>query len=137
MKAERCGPRVENNLRFLREEKRKSLKINIMDSTRLKAQKMAHNSNGLLYRYGNKSRRKVPQILFLLAIFLMPLTCDGEDKIVRVDPLGTFSLWLWNEMLFQLVNFHKAFLFSSNFCNVFFIFIEAFTSTAAFYKFSE
>jgi hypothetical protein len=51
---------------------------------------MSHNgSNGLLYRYGNKSRRKIESILILLAITSMPLTCDGEEKIIRVDPLGT------------------------------------------------
>jgi hypothetical protein len=51
---------------------------------------MIHNrSNGLLYRYGNKSRRKIASILILLAITSMPLMCDGEEKIVRVDPLGT------------------------------------------------
>lgn len=58
----------------------------------MRAHEMAHNSNGLLYRYGNKSRRKVAQILVLLTTLLMPLTCDGEEKIVRVDPLGRYMM---------------------------------------------
>lgn len=71
-------------------EKRKSVKNKIMDLTRTGAHYTIHNSNGLLYRYGNKSRRKVVHVLVLLAILLMPLTCDGEEKIIRVDPLGRF-----------------------------------------------
>lgn len=58
-----------------------------MDLTRIKAaHEMTHNSNGLLYRYGSKSRRKVISILF--ALILLPITCKGEDRIVRTDPLG-------------------------------------------------
>lgn len=60
----------------------------IMNQTRMKAHQMSHNTNGLLYRYGNKSRRKVSHVFILLAVLAMPLMCDGEDKIVRVDPLG-------------------------------------------------
>lgn len=62
-----------------------------MDLTRMRAHEKAHNSNGLLYRYGNKSRRKVAQIFILLTMLLKPLTCDGEEKIIRVDPLGIFK----------------------------------------------
>lgn len=60
----------------------------------MRANDKARNSNGLLYRYGNKSRRKVAQIFIALAILSMPLTCDGEDKIVRVDPLGRFMNYI-------------------------------------------
>lgn len=59
--------------------------IKNMDLTRIKTA-TGHNGNGLLYRYGSKSRRKV--ISLLLAMILIPLTCDADDKIVRVDPLG-------------------------------------------------
>lgn len=51
-------------------------------------------SYGLLYRYGNKSRRKVPSIFFIILSILvasLPL-CDGENKIVRVDPLGSHTI---------------------------------------------
>lgn len=62
-------------------------KIENMDlTTRIKACQTGHSGNGLLYRYGNKSRRKV--ISLLLAVILIPLTCNADDKIVRVDPLG-------------------------------------------------
>lgn len=73
---------------FRRPREAKDCGIENMDLARMKAHEMVHNSNGLLYRYGNKSRRKVEQALVLLAILLMPLTCDGEEKIIRVDPLG-------------------------------------------------
>lgn len=60
--------------------------IENMDLTRITASQTSHSGNGLLYRYGSKSRRKV--ILLLLAVILIPLTCNADDKIVRVDPLG-------------------------------------------------
>lgn len=50
-------------------------------------------SSGLLYRYANKSRRKVSTvILFIISSLLFSTSfniCAGEDKIRRVDPLGT------------------------------------------------
>jgi hypothetical protein len=52
-------------------------------------------SYGLLYRYANKSRRKVPSVtLILLPLLLsMPFSvCAVDDKIIRVDPLGTILL---------------------------------------------
>lgn len=60
--------------------------IKNMDLTRIKACQTGHNGNGLLYRYGSKSRRKV--ISLLVAVILIPMTCNADDKIVRVDPLG-------------------------------------------------
>lgn len=79
----------ENNLRlFFRPDEPKVCGIENMDLSRMKAHEMEHKTNGKLYRYGNKSRRKVERALVLLAILLMPLTCDGEEKIIRVDPLG-------------------------------------------------
>lgn len=50
-------------------------------------------SYGLLYRYANKSRRKVPSVILLILLpllFSMPFSvCAGDDRVVRVDPLGT------------------------------------------------
>lgn len=50
-------------------------------------------SYGLLYRYANKSRRKVPSVILLILLpllFSMPCgVCAVDDKVVRVDPLGT------------------------------------------------
>jgi hypothetical protein len=65
----------------------------IMELTRIKNHQMFRNTQGLLlYRYGNKSRRKMTQLFILLVVLLMPLTCDGEEKIVRVDPLGLYFM---------------------------------------------
>lgn len=61
-------------------------KIENMDLTHNQAHQTGHSGNGLLYRYGSKSRRKV--IWLLVAVILMPLECKADDKIVRVDPLG-------------------------------------------------
>lgn len=50
------------------------------------------SSYGLLYRHANKSRRKVPSVILIILplMFSMPLSvCAGDDRIVRVDPLGT------------------------------------------------
>lgn len=61
-----------------------------MELTRTNAHQMSRNTNGLLlYRDGNKGRRKAMPLVVLLVVLLMPLTCDGEQKIVRVDPLGS------------------------------------------------
>lgn len=47
---------------------------------------------GLLYRYANKSRRKVPSVILLILLSLLFSTsfkvCAGDEKVVRVDPLG-------------------------------------------------
>ncbi len=56
-------------------------------------EKVKHTSSyGLLYRYANKSRRKVPSVIFiLLPMLLLSLPCDvcaGDERIIRVDPLG-------------------------------------------------
>lgn len=68
----------------------------VMELTRIKAHQMSHSANGLLfYRYSNKSRRKSPMLLMLTIILLMPLTCDGEEKIIRVDPLGSIKEAYW------------------------------------------
>lgn len=63
-------------------------KIEKMDLTHTHAHQTGHSGNGLLYRYGSKSRRKV--VWLLVAVILMPLECKADDKIVRVDPLGNF-----------------------------------------------
>ena len=68
----------------------------VIELTRIKAHQMSRSANGLLfYRYGNKSRRKSPMLLMLTIILLMPLTCDGEEKIIRVDPLGSIKEAYW------------------------------------------
>lgn len=50
-------------------------------------------SYGLLYRYANKSRRKVPSVILLILLPLLFSTsfnvCAGDEKVQRVDPLGT------------------------------------------------
>jgi hypothetical protein len=64
-----------------------------MELTRMKTHQMSRNTNGLLYRYGNKSRRKAPKLFILLVVLLMPLPCKGDEKIVRVDPLGSYQFY--------------------------------------------
>lgn len=51
-------------------------------------------SYGLLYRYANKSRRKVPSVILLILLPLLLFStsfnvCAGDEKVQRVDPLGT------------------------------------------------
>lgn len=109
----------------------------IMNQTRMKAHQMSHNTNGLLYRYGNKSRRKVSHVLILLAVLAMPLMCDGEDKIVRVDPLGKLHSEFmrghdcWQDYIAEAILFIK---FSQP-DSVFFLFTnKLFTQAIAFHE---
>lgn len=55
-------------------------------------------SYGLLYSYANKSRRKVPSVILLILLALLFSTslnvCAGDEKVQRVDPLGT--IWDFN-----------------------------------------
>jgi hypothetical protein len=51
-------------------------------------------SHGLHYRNANKRRRKVPSVILLILLSLLLLSttfnvCAGDDKVIRVDPLGT------------------------------------------------
>lgn len=74
-------------------------------------------SYGLLYKYANKSRRKVPSVILLILLpllFSMPFSvCAGDDKVVRIDPLGTildfnpfYQNWHFFLSIYLLLHFH-------------------------------
>jgi hypothetical protein len=46
-------------------------------------------SHGLHYRNANKRRRKVPSVILLILLSTAFNVCAGDDKVIRVDPLGT------------------------------------------------
>lgn len=50
---------------------------------------------GLILIYRNKSKRKLPSILFILLTILStpsPIECVSDERIIRVDPLGRYNL---------------------------------------------
>lgn len=70
------------------------IKMNVCRFRNIDGKDVEHiGSKGLLYRYANKSRRKVPSVILLILLSMLFSTsfnvCAGDDKVVRVDPLGT------------------------------------------------
>lgn len=99
----------------LHERCKNVLKVFEFAEKRLLARKMeltridVRHFHGLLpYKNGSKSRRKFTKLIVLLIVLLMPLTCDGEEKIVRVDPLGNIEK-LIVQLSFLIFHFYHKF----------------------------